>query len=412
MACFRPKFPKGCEAGIFGGGERMYRSLSPLLVFSRCCFVLFLSFFLWSSQSVPAQPAYELHGIIQDERYVESLRSNVTNTGSFSVYVNDCGWLIRGDIPHLDRTTGVREIGSTNGTEIFEVSLLIMPQFAPQESSEAKSDSAADPSPAQAQPISTRQGFQAFVKPGPMPASCSPSDGRFAHLWLMFASRCFFAGREDSEILAAYDINSCVTRGNDYTMEGAWVLSTAQPGLPLSLAYINRRGHPFARDAEGNRTFVPFDPPFDAGFTNALYTVTGTTNVGRLVLPTGFIFERFRPGWTNRQPAPVLEARSVATVTNFMPHCSRTSLVPELPPRVVVIDMRELPADPSKKPIHYSGAAGQWLPVEEAKRVHEARLRRHAPRELRPLHYVLFVVALVLPLGGIALWKRKGAGEN
>jgi hypothetical protein len=45
-------------------------------------------------------------------------------------------------------------------------------------------------------------------------------------------------------------------------MEGAWVLSTAQPGLPLSLAYINRRGHPFARDVEGNRTFVPFDPPF------------------------------------------------------------------------------------------------------------------------------------------------------
>ena len=96
-----------------------------------------------------------------------------------------------------------------------------------------------------------------------------------SHLWLMLASHCYFEGRTNDEITPVFDINAGMPRNTPLIMKAECVLSP--PRTPS--------GQPGAAAAPPAAMLL---------LTEAVYTVTGTSAVGELTLPTGFTFERFR----------------------------------------------------------------------------------------------------------------------
>ena len=341
---------------------------------------------------------YELKGRIYEERL--NGRSQVAKSGSriFSVCVKDCSWLIRTEPDEVGKLAGVRETGSANGHEIFDLLTPAVPLMVQLKDGDAKSGR---------RPSSQPPG-QGTVVSNAVPASCDDGDLFTPHLWLMFASSCFFQGRTNTEITPVYDINACVLHEPDLTMETRWELLKQPPALPAFLAYMNTRGY-LTRDNTGRRAYLPVPYPHNQGFTNAIYAITGETNWNGLTLPTGFTFQRFQPANAGKRKEDLrVVARGFAVITNVSFECSRKGLLP-LAKGSLVMDRRLKTAQPPIAAVPYLARKDRWLTLEEVKAIHASELRRAGKKPFPSAVYLLFMMALV---GIPALFHLKSRSQK
>ena len=133
------------------------------------------------------------------------------------------------------------------------------------------------------------------------------------HLWLMFASGCYFKDLSTNWLTPGYDLNASTLVDPKLKREAKWELINGPGSLPLSVDYLetSRLGNTPER-------------------TNASYLATGLTNAGAVKLPSGFVFEQ---KFSTRK-------RAVATVTDVRPVCSRSDLLPATSGKTVVDDRR------------------------------------------------------------------------
>jgi hypothetical protein len=154
----------------------------------------------------------------------------------------------------------------------------------------------------------------------------------------------------------------------DYKVPASWTLSEEAPRLPRSVAMFND-GHARSWDFDKQQAVViPYQPPYHRGFLYAALSVTSVTNVGRLTLPTGAIFQEFAMAPTGRINADVSVKRSITmSVRQACDHCALVDFRPHVENKTVVQDRRLLHANPAFGPVTYDLQESQWPTVEQVR---------------------------------------------
>lgn len=261
-------------------------------------------------------------------------------TASFTVFVRGCGWLI--EAMETNEIGGVtrREIGSINGTEIYECEHPLGWIQSPVASTNAASSGTPD--------FKKSSGAMfAVMVPGQIPIGETDS-AVVGHLWLMFASQCYWPDLKTDELRPVYDWHASVgAHGQDIKVRAEWDLLNGPGSLPRKVRYFGE---------------------WDA--TDGLYTITGTNSVGGTLIPTGFTFERLQVGPLNENTFVhdmVVVKRVDVEVMAIRPGCSRASLIPSPDDRAVVVDRRFDSGIPNRPPSYQNPVNGQWPTIDKSK---------------------------------------------
>jgi hypothetical protein len=227
------------------------------------------------------------------------------------------------------------------------------------------------------------------------------TDGYYVcHLWLMYASGCYFTSLTTNRLTPVYDSNASADVEPDLKRKAKWELIDGPGSLPKSVVYSNDYG--------------------DA--VDATYTATGMTNAGTIKMPSGFVFERRIRRGAGFAPGPIapdkksseygIRKRAVATVTAVRPYCSRSDLTPTAKGKTMVLDRRPLQepgskASPTNLTYYVVQDGVQWLPFEKAKK---AYVVPQAPQ--KHVSRGIVVVILLLPTALFAsfwlLTRKRG----
>src|SRR5207249_2817509 len=152
----------------------------------------------------------------------------------------------------------------------------------------------------------------------------------------MFASQCYFKQQTTNWLTPVYDSNASIHGDPNFTVQAEWELMNG--ALPLKVVYYNPGGY-YDLVGLNQVKFTPYHPPFNGGFTNAMYLMTGITNFNGIPFPTGFLFEEYKAGGPGRYGLWACQ-RVEVTVSAVRSACSRKNLLPSPAGRIVVNDYR------------------------------------------------------------------------
>ncbi len=238
--------------------------------------------------------------------------SAIRTTNEFTVFVRNCSWLIQTLETDKKGHAWQREVGSSDGTEIYEAN-----------------------------------GNQAFIRGNGVPVELLDR-GVDGHLWLMLASQCYWSGLHTDRLTPIFDWHASVGANPDLKLAAEWELLNGPGSLPREVQYLGRWGE-----------------------TNALYRVTGTTKAGETLLPSGFVFEEYEVGplATNGFVHEMAVRKRVeAEVTSVQAFCSKKDLLPALGKAMVAVDWRlKEPSSGNHVPTYMLPNTEKWPSVQEAK---------------------------------------------
>ena len=229
---------------------------------------------------------------------------NTVSTNEFTVYVRECGWLIRTIEDAGNGMVQQREVGSTNGTVIYEFSELMW------KTDLSKSGNLNAPgSQRNTAAISVNPPHLALVYSNNIPVGRLDND-MVSHLWLMFASQCYWGSQHTDQLTPVYDFEASFAGNSNLKVTAKWELLNGLASLPREVTYLGEWGE-----------------------TNGLYRVTGTNSVGGMLVPNGFVFEERVVGQLSASSLVhelVVRKRVEAKVTSVQAVCSRKTLMPVL----------------------------------------------------------------------------------
>jgi len=335
---------------------------------------------------------YEVEGVIEEDIF-SSFRSFPGKLkAEFKVQVRDRAWLI--ETTELVRTRGSlrsQRAGTANSTEIYTLNVPInrvveawptnlpLPVRPP--------PSTGRPSLPVGAPIHIL-GSTGKVVSNTMPLA-DDDEAIVPHLWLMFASHGCFQAPGTNRLTPVYAFYAPDKGNPPIKLEADWKLMSGAGALPLRVNYYTDGG------------------PHD-GFVQASYSVSGITNFGGTVFPSGFVFEEYAPPQGPARDDRRMVRRAEATVTAFRPVCSIRNFLPGCDNAVVVTDWRLANAQTSNSPSKYLERGGvQWLSAAEAK----SRSEGESPAKQSPVFLAVFGVLVLLPPAVILLKtiKRKSS---
>jgi hypothetical protein len=317
---------------------------------------------------------YELEGEL-NQRMDEFSATNLHTSASFTVFVRDCGWLIETTETNELGAVYKRAIGSTNGSEIYECEILLQAAHAKERLSRV---------------LATGKVISNNIPVGQL------DNAVVGHLWLMFASQCYWPKLTTHRLTPVYDWQASVAaHGENKTVEAEWELLAGPGSLPREVRYLGKWGE-----------------------TNGLYKVTGTNSAGGTMIPSGFVFEERHVGPLKENSfvhEMTLRKRVDVEVTAVRPVCSRKSLIPTLDGPTLVADLRLEGSRPSSDlPLYINPTPGQWPMIAKARKLAEdfqAQRSRGAKPLAQPHHTAVLVAlmcALMLgPLGMYLLWRKS-----
>ena len=173
---------------------------------------------------------YEVDGEIAQTLFKRDGSVQLVTRSRFTVYVRDCSWLIK-TIDHDEDGTPLiaGETSCTNGAEVYEV---------------------VGPFNKEAWKRGIAHWNEGLIISNNFPVA-QRDDFFIGHLWLMFASGCYFTNVSTGSLPVLYDVGY-----PDQT--ASWELINGLGSLPMSIVYVG--GYGLA--------------------TNATYEATGVTNAG------------------------------------------------------------------------------------------------------------------------------------
>jgi len=246
-----------------------------------CCVLLWA---LLSAPSTSLGREYEVDGEITQTNFKPDGSVRNVQHSKFTVSVKDCSWLIQ--TTNLDQGGNRLSDVVTSHAGTNQVCSVI--RTAPE------------------------KWWPVESIPGDLPIG--HGDGNLmCHLWLMFASDCYFASLSTNWLTPVYDSNASATIDPNLKRRAKWRLINGPGSLPFGVKYM-----------KGD---------YDV---DATYLHTGLTNVADMRFPNGFVFEqrvsrRFAPGpilSPGAAPAYHILKRAVASVTAIRPFCARTEFTP------------------------------------------------------------------------------------
>ena len=348
--------------------------------------------FLLGGFTIASAAEYEVDGQLEQRIYNLDASVGALEKSQFTVFVKDCSWLIRTTQSDTNgKPVGATETACVNGTEIYQVSGFL----------DGKDTVIGQGS---------RFHNQASIVSNNVPIG--RTDGYFlCHIWLMFASGCYFQTTTTNLLTPVYDSNASADVLPNLKLKAEWDLVDGLGSLPIKVTY--------------------YQPGYKNTEIAATYLSTGMTNAGTIKIPSGFVFElrtanhfdaHFLPGprpLGESMPSYYIRKRAVATVTAVRPYCSRTDLTPVAKGKTMVLDQRPLQTPDSKASptnlTYYVGKDGvEWLPLDKAKKAYvvpgtsskPASLKPVAPKPVqsKPVSRGIVAIILLVPLAVISLF--------
>jgi len=299
---------------------------------------------------------YEVKGKIVQTTF-ESNAHVVNSTNDFTVFVRDCGWLIQTVASDAKGHVLQREMGTTNGADIYDF-----------------------------------HGNVGLINGRGIPVELA-DQGVDGHLWMMFASQCYWSSVQTDLLTPVYSWQASVGANPEIKVKAGWDLLGGPGTLPREVRYYG-----------------------DWDETNGFYKVSGTKTIAGVQIPTGFTFEeRYIGGRVANSlvHGMYLRKRVEAVVTSVQPVCSRKNLLPVMGTgKKTIIDWRlKNPAYGNQTPSYILQNTESWPSVADANKiiqsVHERMLLSRNLKNNQPMFVrIVMAVFIIIPPLIYFAWHR------
>jgi hypothetical protein len=197
-----------------------------------------------------------------------------------------------------------------------------------------------------------------YVFPGPVPfvdASWVPP------IWLAYASHCYLADSSNALIKPIWEFDDPDLRFTDFRVKAQWSTVDSEIALPTSVVYFNAGKYHVKQGTK--HVSIAAAPPYDKGWTNAIYQVLARTNFSGLSVPLKAEFLRLapKPGGHSAKELVVIQ-RTVIETLSVTNHGLTDGFLPNLANGIVVLDYRLY--DDIGAPIQYKSSR-RWLKKDE-----------------------------------------------
>ena len=324
---------------------------------------------------------YEVEGRIA-QTMVEANGAKLHTTAAFNLSVRDCGWWIKTIETNEIGAVYQREVGSTNGTEIYDCEVCLQ---ASRFSSQITTNGSSRPGVSPPDALKPPSRILGTIISNSIPVG-QLDNGVVGHLWLMFASQCYWPSINKGQLPPVYDWHASIAaHGEARRAKAEWDLLGGPGSLPRIVMYLGEWGQ-----------------------TNALYLARGPILAGETLIPNGFVFEEYQVAPLEENEVihrMVIRKRVDVVVNTVRPVCSRTSLIPLPDGRTVVIDRRFDSGVPSRPPSYVNPVRGQWPTIDESRKLAEAQRLSDtrvisARPQLAPRRSIVLIYALCVAMVG------------
>jgi hypothetical protein len=187
-----------------------------------------------------------------------------------------------------------------------------------------------------------------------------PDGSRINTLWLGFGSAAYFKARKDKMIHPLWPLDDPGARLRGFTVEGSWATNKDAAGLPTQVVYMNDGIFRGVSSRSEKPVEFPEKPPFDNGYTQAVFTVTLSTNLGTYSVPLAFTFRRFAVGTGKYE----LLTEEVASTRSVEKQTSQVTFLPTFIGKADINDGRfrvpSLTKPGESDYFRYSSSNGVW----------------------------------------------------
>jgi hypothetical protein len=271
---------------------------------------------------------YEADGTLDGTNYLAHGSTTKLAQVTFKLYVRDCQWFVH--ITQQNAKTKYVEAGF-DGQALYKSAFL-----------DEKSVANLTPKPVL---------WTGSITPDTVPFFAP--EPHIPIIWFALASGCYLNGAKD-RLIPPYSTD--IKR--DAIVANVTRLS-AMPSLPQTVIFL---------DDGINRKFgepSQHPPPYENGFTNAIYIVNAFTNIGGYVLPSEFTLKVYRPASSTETNKIEILAEYDGYVNNFNPKCVLKTFIPDVESAGFILDKRFASADAAvERPFLYK--TNRWLSKIEA----------------------------------------------
>ena len=172
---------------------------------------------------------YEVEGRLT-QTTVQRNGGDLHASASFTVFVRDCSWFMEMIETNENKGVSHRQFGATNGNEFYECSA--SPIYGSTNLNEHPTNAAGF-----ARLISSKLMI-AQITPGQVPVG-QLDNAIIGHLWLMFASQCYWPASTNSRLTPVYDWEaSFMAGGQNRKVPAKWELLAGAGSLPRDVQYL------------------------------------------------------------------------------------------------------------------------------------------------------------------------------
>jgi hypothetical protein len=227
-------------------------------------------------------------------------------------------------------------------------------------------------------------------------------------IWLGLATTCYQGTAPDlpPPVALLHD------REDQRAFRASWERFDAPPHFPCRMVYRNA-GYRLTPGSKHGDEVIRLDPPYDQGYTQAVFQVLKTTNIGGCLFPLQYVWQRFSAGpIQRRQPTFKVVEQVEVRLEHVALRCDLKEFVPSLGRNAGVMDDR-LIHNTNIGRLNYPVYDGRWRSVAELPKLHKARQARKTPRKPVPGLLGLLIVLAILPpaVYGVARAVRR-AGKR
>jgi hypothetical protein len=237
-----------------------------------------------------------------------------------------------------------------------------------------------------------------------------------APLWLSLCSAQYLKGKAQNAIQPVFDMGSIESK--TYPIDTIVSYLDGSVRVPGKVVYVNKgwKYDIYLEEGQNKISFNRLQPPFDRSFTNAIYEVSGTTNIGGLILPLGFKLTHYA---NVKSPSGQLIPKVIWIYDGKIEELVRDQNAPSMVPiptvtNTVVRDYRVRKYGQNLEPVQYVVKDGHWLGENEVfqrpgviKKIERMRsFQRNAP-----IGWLLVVGAVIL-FPGLLLWMQSRKSRN
>ena len=238
-------------------------------------------------------------------------------------------------------------------------------------------------------------------------------------MWLAYASSCYFRNLTNAFLIPIWAQADPVYFINGAKVKGDWTLLSPISKLPSKVVYYSA-GTKEVR-VGGRLSKVKEAPPYDQGFTNAVYEVGASTNTDIGRIPLTFSFITYAPIVGGRDASLLQKVAECSGRLTALRMGSRPDrFVPAIMPRTRVGDYRVAQLEGNALTMIYISTTNKWSTVDELKHgpgyeKHKTVLKytQEKPRRPRIITVAIIAAILVAP----AIWflsfkMRKATGQS